>query len=606
METTDLPPIIDVVVNDNGIGFDEKNWMSFNEADSVYKRQRGGKGNGRFSYLVVFDRVIVSSRYVEGEIEKERAFCFSADGDGIEAQQNAEGRTDRGTTLRLNGLKEDYHPKRPMTLEQLAVRLVRHFHNSFAVGRAPAVVVLDEWTGERRNLNEVFQNSCKVLAPATLDVGTVRLDVRPVYVEASAANRHEVALCANDRVVETRRLGDIPHLNGAMPDEHWPGGRFLHIYVSSDYFDSLLDANRSHLYLPEDVDLHGFSSGAFEKELREFVETHLADFIKTASENSLDTFARFAEENPQYRHIVQRKRDTLARLTPARTPKELDMQMYRVLRDYDVELRDTLAEMQESLAESVEGESDEVETKIESVLSAVTENSRSSLAGYVAKRSVIIGLLEQALGRDEAGRNVSESRVHQLLCPMRRTGDEIDFDEHNLWLLDDSLAFYSWLSSDLQSFTDGSKKRPDLLVFGPQVYGSPRSITLVELKAPERSAYNSSGENPFIQVVEYAERIRGGKVRDRSNKPMKYDRGVQIYAYILADLTDGLVRQIDLTAGYLQKTADGEGYVGRHQNGELNLVVEVVPFAKLHRMARARNYVFQEKLGIPSIGNHLK
>jgi hypothetical protein len=41
-------PIFGFEVVDNGVGFTEANYQAFNEADTQYKENRGGKGVGRF------------------------------------------------------------------------------------------------------------------------------------------------------------------------------------------------------------------------------------------------------------------------------------------------------------------------------------------------------------------------------------------------------------------------------------------------------------------------------------------------------------------------------------------------------------------------------
>lgn len=65
-----LPPIIDFYIKDNGIGFDEKNFESFNFAHSSYKMDRGGKGIGRITWLRAFDKAIIESQFKEGGLYK--------------------------------------------------------------------------------------------------------------------------------------------------------------------------------------------------------------------------------------------------------------------------------------------------------------------------------------------------------------------------------------------------------------------------------------------------------------------------------------------------------------------------------------------------------
>jgi hypothetical protein len=59
-------PIDAFSVRDDGIGFTEANFESFNTANSPLKASVGGKGVGRFVWLKAFDRVSVDSSYEEG------------------------------------------------------------------------------------------------------------------------------------------------------------------------------------------------------------------------------------------------------------------------------------------------------------------------------------------------------------------------------------------------------------------------------------------------------------------------------------------------------------------------------------------------------------
>ena len=63
--TGELPQIQSFEIIDNGIGFNEANIASFMESDSTYKSQIGGKGVGRFSWLIAFEKAEIESVYSE-------------------------------------------------------------------------------------------------------------------------------------------------------------------------------------------------------------------------------------------------------------------------------------------------------------------------------------------------------------------------------------------------------------------------------------------------------------------------------------------------------------------------------------------------------------
>ncbi|GAH63568.1 unnamed protein product, partial [marine sediment metagenome] len=111
-----LAEIVGFIVRDNGIGFDEKNYHEFLVSDTTYKAKQGGKGIGRFTWLVAFDKVEIESIYVEAGQDKQRKFLFCPRGSGIDnySCQNVTG-GQRGTIIYLTGYKEKYRklcPKR--------------------------------------------------------------------------------------------------------------------------------------------------------------------------------------------------------------------------------------------------------------------------------------------------------------------------------------------------------------------------------------------------------------------------------------------------------------------------------------------------------------
>ena len=104
------PQIIDFNVTDNGIGFNDENFESFNLAHSTYKFNKGGKGLGRFIWLRAFHFAEIESIYKENEHFVLRKFFFEPTKDGIEkhTKQNIGAIEKRYTTVKLRTLKKDY------------------------------------------------------------------------------------------------------------------------------------------------------------------------------------------------------------------------------------------------------------------------------------------------------------------------------------------------------------------------------------------------------------------------------------------------------------------------------------------------------------------
>lgn len=128
-------------------------------------------------------------------------------------------------------------------------------------------------------------------------------------------------------------------------------------------------------------------------------------------------------------------------------------------------------------------------------------------------------------------------------------------DKQNLWLLDERLAYHSYLASDKMfsamdcvEMTDNENNRPDLLIlnnaftFSEDNAAPYQSISIVEFKKPERDNYvdNDDKNNPLDQVEQYVEDMLGGKVKNRKGRTINITNQTPFYIYIVCDLTESL------------------------------------------------------------------
>src|ERR1700722_5009213 len=120
--------------------------------------------------------------------------------------------------------------------------------------------------------------------------------------------------------------------------------------------------------------------------------------------------------------------------------------------------------------------------------STISSNARmnwgkSSLAQYVAHRRVILDFLERSLPSDpETGKYPLEEIIHRIIYPMRTTSDDVPYEQQNLWIIDERLAYHGFLASDMRLDAVGildnsSESRPDLLIFE-------RALSFAEDDAP--------------------------------------------------------------------------------------------------------------------------
>lgn len=244
-------------------------------------------------------------------------------------------------------------------------------------------------------------------------------------------------------------------------------------------------------------------------------------------------------------------------------------------------------------------------------LKTAEDIKKSDLANYVAHRKVVLDLLEAAIQRKSDGRYVREEVIHSLIMPMQMDSTEVLLDNCNLWLVDERLAFHDYLASDKPlSATpvtgSNENKEPDIMALNvfdnPMVVAEGQSmpmasIVVVEIKRPMRNdARAGEIDDPIEQALGYLGRVRGGKVTTASGRPIPRSEDIPGFCYVVCDITPSIEKRClmhDLT-----RTSDGLGFFTFKQN--FKAYVEVISFDRLINMAKERNRMFFDKLGLPT------
>lgn len=159
---------------------------------------------------------------------------------------------------------------------------------------------------------------------------------------------------------------------------------------------------------------------------------------------------------------------------------------------------------------------DKYKERFEQQVKKINSANSAVLAEYVAHRRVILDLMEFAIGKQDDGRFQKESFLHSLIYPMRKTSEDISYSQHNLWLIDERLAYCDYISSDIPFDNDPNQLRTDILVLDRPVAVSDeensgaeyQSIVVFELKRPMRDDYNDS-DNPITQLYNYVQILKG-------------------------------------------------------------------------------------------------
>jgi hypothetical protein len=601
--------IVGFEIEDNGIGFNEDNFNAFSTSDTTYKSERGCKGVGRFVWLVAFDEVEVESTFEDVGGLKCRTFKFVQRGDGIEDNKVTRAEDERTrTVVKLKGFKQRFQAVAPKRVETIGAYLVEHCLQYLIRPEHPTLILTDGFSGESINLNDVFEKEMSQNASWTkFEAGGHQFEILHVKLYSSHLKDHLLHFCANNRVVKSERLmGRIPNLGRVLHDE--AGNEFVYAaYLDGEILDDTVNQERTDFSLSSEEG--SLFEGAFTwSDMRSAAAAQIANFlrpftlsIQRQKKERLDRFV--ATQGPMYRPILKHVEKELALLDPEIDDNELDLKLYKAVHSLQERLREEGTKLLNT--DDSDNEFESYAKEFEKYFSKLSDVNQSDLARYVFDRKLVLQFLQKLLAVQSSGKYALEEKVHRLIFPLGETSDDVPFENHNLWVLDEKLAYHRYLASDKQLRLTGplrneSRKELDLIVFDKAcaftdvTQGPFQTITIIEFKRPMRSSY-SEEENPFIQVLNYITDIRTGKALTPDKRPIPISEGVHFYCYIVADKT-ALLEQYAFQAE-LEKTPDGQGFFGYKKH--YKAYIEFVSYSKLLEDAKQRNHAFFEMLGLP-------
>lgn len=605
------PEIIGYQIEDNGVGFNARNYESFLTLDSEYKITKGCKGIGRLIWLKAFSYVSVESIFLENGNTYKRYFTFSPEGVSHEDVYQIEY-SQPNTKVTLHNVKKDYLEAIPKTTETIGDRIIDHcFWYFLREGGAPNIIITD--TDDSTNLNATFEysNSAEI-ATETIQIKGIDFDLTHIKLKERSPFANCALFGAANRLVLSENLENkIQGLYGDLEKDSIP---FSYVcFVSSQFLTDNVAPERLGFNIPETKEGLPFSDIAMD-EIKEgvvgAVSIHLRQYLNENLQKTEDRINNFVNtQEPRYRSILKYLTPEDKAFNPSIRDSQLEMRLHKRLMDLEREL---LAEGR-SLMHDVNISEVDYNHRLSEYLEKAADSKTSDLANYVAKRRVIIDLLEKSLERQESGNYSREEVIHKLIMPMRETSESISSEEYaNLWLIDERLAFHSYLASDktiksMPITSNTSTKEPDLCALN--IYDNPllvnegasrplAAITVVELKRPMRDdAKGGEKDNPIEQALSYLEKIRQGDATDPKGRPIPAPNDIPGFCYIICDITPSIVRCCK-NMGCLQETQDKMGYFGYHPN--YKSYIEVISFNKLVQQAKERNRMFFQKLGIPT------
>ena len=543
MSSINDPQRVMISITDNGIGLDDGNYGSFKTPFSGHKLQQNGRGFGRFIAFKVFSRILYSSRYEAVPAPDKRTFRFDIN------QKNELIFHDGEPDFSHLGLRVDYDEPRPewheliATLDEvdIADHIGSHFLPHFLYRWLPEITIRFDDAEPKSitaHFKDVFVQSEAGSFEREIDGRKEMIDYSLTKVPRTRSFKHHSLLfAAGDRIVGHPR--DLTNLLGqpAFFDEKNQPYIVIAVVRSSAFETRLNDArtgiNISPSTIEEIVGAIGDIIQASEnQQIAKIKDTQSRELEGALQENpilrlglrgqSISTYVAGKPNNWKAQDFVS----------------NLAIERYRVSRDLTKAITSAATDPENYME------------NIKDIVDKIDAANKEALAEYVVHRKKVIELIETARKYGATGTHAPEDTIHDLIFHRFADSSDTDYFEHNLWLIDDALAFLPYISSDRAMHGKGRKKGdkiPDLAFFDDSLVlgdNDGTTITIVEFKRPSRDDYRFGDikHDPVMQVIQtLKDATAAGGIARTDGSHFAFRGVVRRFGYIVADIKPSLV-----------------------------------------------------------------
>ncbi len=584
------PSNILISVTDNGVGLDDINYNSFKTPFSGHKLTKRGRGFGRFIAFKVFSRILYSSRYEFVGAEFLRAFRFDIH------QQDEFIYFDAEPDFAHVGMRVEYNaPLRPwhdlirqIKQHEVSDQIASHFLPQFLYGWLPDITISFDG-GEPESITSIFKGIFVESGNGELKVEidgineTIKYSLSKIPKTKSFKN-HCLLFAAADRIVGSAR--DLTNIIGTpnFKDENNEDYIVLAV-VRGDVFENRLNDARTGINLsPKDVER---IVGAISQVIQENESLQIAKIKASQSLDLVDAL----RENPILRIGLRGKTvDEYVNKKPNNwTAQQFvsDLAIERFRSSKDLTKAITLAA----------ANPDHYESSIKQIVEKIDESNKEALAEYIVHRKRVIEMIEAARKYDEKNGIAPEDVIHDLIFKRFSDNSKLEYFEHNLWVIDDALAFLPYISSD-RTARGGIRRKgdkvPDLAFFDDSLIlgdADGTTVTIVEFKRPGRNDYTfgPSKTDPVKQILDTLECAEGAGGFNRADGThMSFTRVIRRFGYLIADHTPTLV---SVLRTHDFKCGQNPNIYYRFRDNE-QVFIQAIGYSTLVENAKKRNQAF--------------
>jgi hypothetical protein len=625
-------------INDNGIGFDDKEFKRFNTYKDFTKGFKN-LGSGRIQYTHYFDTTKIKSVYQANGSFREREFFVSKKDDYLKHNSITFHKSDietkakiSGTTLTFEGLLDQtrniYHTLNASNLKDALLKRyiqyfclnkenlpeinIEHFIFNEKEGKSTIsksdIPEIDKTDDVKVHYSKVSDDAKSIIETEKFEIFTINA----YKLNKSFLRHNDLKLTSKHEVIENFEI----ELLSLAKDEVIDDNHYLFL-VSSDYLDDKDTNARGELDIPNN-DIFSNDPNIFQE------EAIILDLLENKINSSIDQLY------PQFEKIQEKRYLDLKNLKEMfLLPDELDSEIEISINDTDKKILEKFyiaeakkkAELDSNLKDSIErlnhlnttsdDYSSSLDYEIDRIVRVIPQQNKAELTHYVARRKLVLELFSLILSRklivqNDGSRNNDEELLHNLIFQQNTTTPE----RSDLWIINEDFIYFQGISefklSEIkfkgeniirENLSEKEKefinsigqkrldKRPDILLF-PQE----EKCIIVEFKNP-----NVSVSEHLNQINNYATLLR-----NFSKPKMKL---TTFYGYLIGEkIEPNDVRAYDAdfknayNFDYLFRPAKTVAGIFSNEGKDGSLYTEVVKYSTLLERAKNRNNIFINKL----------
>lgn len=618
-------------ITDNGIGFNDEQFERFNIFRDVRKNYKN-LGSGRVQYVHYFDITNIKSIFEQDGKFFEREFLVSKREDFLKQNAIVKHRyckeidaTNTGTSVTFHTLLEKsgiYNDLNEQTLkEKLLERYIHYFcynkddlpkikieFNVQSKLKGESTISLPDIPKIDKSQEIHLQYSTKSSTGIEKTGKTEQFTIDAFKVPKKLLKENNLNLVSKGEIIEESNVT----LESLASGDIVKGNKYLFL-VSSNYIDSRDTNLRGVLNIP--------SKDSFEKDLFANKEEILIEDIQEEVNSSINLMY------PEIEEVRQKHQEDFSKLKQMfllddETAKGISVSINDSETDilkkfYEAEAKKE-ASIDASIKESIDNldnldtrnpnYEEELEKEVNRLVRTIPMQNRKTLTHYVARRKLVLDLLDKILGRklqvQHHKENYDEALIHNLL--FQKGSNETE--KSDLWIINEDFIYFKGSSEKqlskleidgirvfkdqfseeeeryLTSLGENRKiKRPDVLLFPEE-----GKCIIIEFKAPHVNA-----KDHLTQIDTYANLIR-----NYTNDSFHI---ITFYGYLLGENIEprdvrGAVSTFEESYQFdylFRPAAKVVGFDGRTDG---SIYTEVIKYTTLLGRARQRNKIFIDKL----------